>query len=217
MLLDLILLAILVWVALRVASEGAWGAVLVFFCVLFAGLFAMNAFEPLAEWLGIHVSAEAEWQFRWDVISLLGLFALLVFGLRVISERLAPARIPLPQLFDVPLRYLAGAATGYLTICVLLVSLHVAPLPRIVTGEEVIETLGFEAEKPQFFGLGPDRQWLGLNMWLSEQALNRGGAGRLFDGPIYHAARERGLWPSLPIRYADRRERMTRARMGLEP
>lgn len=217
MLLDLIFLAILVWVTFRVASEGAWGAVLVFFCVLFAGLFAMNTFEPLAEWLGIHVSAEEEWQFRWDVVSLLGLFALTVFALRVITERLAPARIPVPRLFEIPLAYLAGAGAGYLTICVLLVALHVAPLPRIVTGEEVIETLGFEAEKPQFFGTGPDRQWLHLNLWLSQQALNRGGAERLFDGPVYHAGGARGIWPSLPIRYADRRERITRARMGLEP
>jgi hypothetical protein len=217
MLLDLILLAILVWATFRVASEGAWGAVLVFFCALFAGLLAMNTFEPLAEWLGSHVSQEADWQFRFDVISLLGLFALAVFALRVITERLAPARIPIPQLFDVALRYLAGAATGYLMICVLLVAVHVAPLPRIVTGDEVIEIAGFEAERPQFFGLGPDRQWLRLNLWLSQQALNRDGAERLFDGPIYQASGDRGLWPSLPIRYADRRERMTRARMGLEP
>jgi hypothetical protein len=217
MVFDLVLLAILVWVMFRVQSEGAWGAVIVFFCVLFSGLAAMNAFEPLAEWLGIHVSADSEWQFRYDVIALLGLFTLGVFVLRIVTERLVPARVPIPRLVDLPLRYLAGVATGYVTLCVLLVSLHVAPLPRIVTAEQVVEVAGFEPEKPQFFGLGPDRQWLKFNLWLSQEALSQGDGERLFDGPIYHVGGDRGVWPSLPIRYADRRERMTRSRMGLEP
>ena len=125
--------------------------------------------------------------------------------------------MPVPQFLEIPIQYLAGAATGYLTLCILLVSLHVAPLPRVVTGEEVREIAGFEAERSQFFGLGPDRQWLAFNQWLSQHALNRGNAERLFDGPIYSSAGESGIWPSFPIRYADRRERITRSRMGFEP
>jgi hypothetical protein len=217
MLLDLMLLAVWGGVTYCVSREGAWGAVVSFLCVLFAGLFAMNTFEPLAQWLGMRVSSEAAWQFRWDVISLLGLFALGVFLLREITERLAPARIPIPNSAEIPLKYLGGLATGYVTVCLVLVAFHVAPLPRIVTGEEVIEFAGFEAERSHVFGLAPGRAWLGFNQWVSQHALNRGDSKRWFDGPMYHSAGELGTWPSLPIRYADRRERMTRSRMGLEP
>lgn len=217
MFLDLICLAVVAWVSLRVSDEGAWGAVIVFFSVLFAGLFAMNIFEPLAEWLAIRVSDSESWQSRWDVISLLGLFSVAVFVLRIVTERLAPARMPIPQLLEPPIRWTAGIATGYVTLAVLLTSLHVAPLPRVVTKDEVLEIAGFQAEREPFFGLGPDRQWLRFNHWMSQHALNRGDSRRLFDGPIYRSGGESGRWPSFPIRYADRRERLTRSRRGLEP
>ena len=46
---DILMLLILAVVTWCVASEGAWGAGLTFLSVLFAGLFAMNWFEPLAD------------------------------------------------------------------------------------------------------------------------------------------------------------------------
>jgi hypothetical protein len=62
MLFDVVCLALVAWVSFRIADEGAFGAVVAFLTVLFAGLFAMNAFEPLAEWLGLHVSGSESWQ-----------------------------------------------------------------------------------------------------------------------------------------------------------
>jgi hypothetical protein len=214
---DLVCLAMVCWVSFRVSDEGAWGAAMVFFTVLFSGLIAMNTFEPLAEWLAIQVSDSETWQSRWDVISLLGLFGASVFIMRVVTERLAPARMPIPQLAEFPLRWLAAIATASVTLGVLLTSLHIAPLPRVVTKDEILEVAGFQPEREQFFGLAPDRQWLEFNQWLSQQALNRGDSSRLFDGPIYRSGGQSGRWPSFPIRYADRRERLTRSRLGLDP
>ncbi len=211
---DVLCLALLAWMSFRVADEGAWGAVMVLCSVLLAGLLAMNIFEPLAEWLAMEISASEAWQARWDVISLLGVFALGVFGFRILTERLAPARMPLPQLAEWPLRWLAGTAAAYAALAILMTSLHVAPLPRLVSAEGVHEVVGFEPEREQFFGLAPDRQWLALNHWLSQHALNRGDARRLFDGPIYQSGGQTARWPSFPIRYADRRERLTRSRIA---
>ncbi len=215
MLIDLVFLGIFVWVTIRVAEEEAWGAAGACLSVLFAGLFAMNTFEPLAEYLEQKISSAEAWRFRWDVISLLGLFAGGVSLLRIVTERLAPASIPIPRPAEMVLRWLAGALAGYLTVAILLTAVHVAPLPRLVTGQEVIEIGGFEAERPQFFGLGPARQWLSFNQWISQHALNRGNSRRLFDGPIYSSGGDTGIWPSFPIRYAARREAVTRARLGL--
>ncbi len=215
MVLDLLCLAVLGFVAFRVGAEGAWGSVVVFLSVLFAGLFAMNAFEPLAELLARKVSASETWQARWDVVSFLGLFLGMVFLLRFLTERLAPSTMPLPWLFETLLRWLAGVSTGAVTVAVLLTAFHLAPFPRLVTKDNIQEPLGFQAERDACFGLAPARHWLGFNQWLSEKALNRGTSGRLFDGPIYHWAGETSRWPSLTLRYADRREKLTRARMGL--
>ena len=172
----------------------------------------MNRWPSLLEQ---KISSAEAWRFRWDVISLVGLFAGGVFVLRIVAERLAPASIPIPWPAEILLRWLAGAAAGYLTVAMLLTAVHVAPLPRLVTGEEVIEVGGFQAERPQFFGLGPARQWLSFNQWVSQNALNRGNSRRLFDGPIYYSGGDTGRWPSFPIRYAARREAVTRARLGL--
>lgn len=212
MLIDLLCLALLIWVAFCVAAEGAWGSVILLLSVAFSGLFAMNLFEPLAELLEQNVSDSEPWRFRWDFISLIGVFILAVFVLRGITDRLAPASMPLPWLLEQLIRWTAGIATGYLTMAILLTAWHTAPLPRSVSGSEVVEPLGFQAEREMVFGLAPDRQWLAVNQWLSQHGLNRGSQDRIFDGPIYHSGGDRGLWPSFPLRYADRRERMTRSR-----
>ncbi|MCA9069226.1 MAG: CvpA family protein [Planctomycetaceae bacterium] len=212
MLIDLLCLAVMIWVAIRVTAEGAWGSVIVFLTVGMAGLFAMNLFEPVAELLDQKISDGEAWRFRWDFLSLIGSFTLAVFVLRGITDRLAPASMPLPWLFETVIRWTAGVATGYLMMAFLLTAWHTAPLPRNVSGTEVTEPLGFEPERKMVFGLAPDRQWLAFNQWLSEHALNRGSQNRIFDGPIYHLAGDRGFWPSFPLRYADRRERMTQSR-----
>lgn len=215
MLIDFLCLAVMIWVAFRVAAEGAWGSVILFLIVGMAGLFAMNLFEPLAELLEQNISDSPSWRFRWDCLSLVGSFSAFVLLLRGITQRLAPASMPLPWLFEVLIRWTAGAATGYLTMAFLLTAWHTAPLPRSVSGTEVTEPLGFQPEREMVFGLAPDRQWLVLNQWLSQHGLNRGSQDRIFEGPIFYSAGDRGFWPSFPIRYADRRERMTRTRAGL--
>lgn len=213
MFLDVILLGLAAYVAYRIAAEGAWGAAIVFFIVLFSGLFAMNTFEPMAQWLEQKISDDPAWSFRWDLICFLGLFAGAVFALKAITDRLAPASIRIPKFLEFPVRWSAAVLTGYLTMAILLTSLHVAPLPRIVAADEVWEPAGFRAEGNHFFGTAPDRRWLGFNYWISQHSLSRGEPHRVFDGPVYHSGRDSGRWPSLPIRYADRREKITRQRM----
>ena len=52
-----------------------------------------------------------------------------------------------------------------------------------------------------------------FNQWLSLHGLNRGNGDRLFDGPIFHSGGDVGRWPSFPLRYAARREMLTRSRL----
>jgi hypothetical protein len=201
-----ILLLVLVLVTYCVASEGAWGAGLTFLCVLFAALLAMNLFEPAAELL--EGALGLSWRYRVDFVALVGLFTALTFGLRLATERLAPTFIETDGVTHEVGRWGLGLATGYLTMAFLLTALHTAPLPRTVTAAGVDEFLGFEAEKGNFLGLYPDRQWLGFVQHVSRKGLNRGEA-YVFDGPEYTVGEHEGrVWPSFPLRYASRREEL---------
>jgi hypothetical protein len=95
-------------------------------------------------------------------------------------------------------------ATGYVVVAILMTSLHTAPLPR--------SFMGFDPGpgRKQFFGLGPDIQWLALTQFISEKSLSRA-QGPVFDAVSFEriAGKQPStlqMWSSFPIRYATRRE-----------
>ena len=208
---EIVLLIIVGVVTWMVASEGVWGAAHTFLCTLLAGLLAMNFFEPLAKGLGGVVGENYA-----DIVALLGLFTAFVFALRMGTEQLCPSYIQVSSMLDLVGRWVFGAVTGYLTMAILLTALHTAPLPR--------EFLGFKAERDNFFGSAPDRQWLGFTQYVSEKSLSKaifkdkfGNQDVIlthaFDGR-YEKVGDPGkpypnpLWPSFTIRYATRRDRI---------
>lgn len=208
---DIILLAILGGVTWFVSSEGAWTAGVTFVSVLLAGLLAMNFFEPVAMLLG---NALRDYDSKMDMVALLGLFAGGVFGLRELGERIAPLYVQVPALLEQGGRWVFGAATGYVTMAILLTALHTAPVPR--------EFLGFTPERKNLLNIvAPDRQWLGFTQYVTEHAFSRHdlsflvgaprGTPHAFDAPYHQIGEESNayantIWPSFPIRYAMRRE-----------
>lgn len=203
---DFLLLVIFGIVGYCVASDGPWNAAITFVSVVLAGLLAMNFYEPAAIFLTANVRGDYDWQHYWDVIALMGIFAVAVFLFRLMGERLLPTYAEVNSLaYDVT-RWGLGAATGYTTMAIVLTALHVAPLPR--------EFIGFTPERMNFFAMSaPDRQWLGLTQYISERALStrdRSGSLRSFDSVAFPAnpanATAMETWSSFPIRYAHRRE-----------
>lgn len=201
----LIVIGIIVWC---VAAEGLWGAAHTFLCVLISGLLAMNFFEPLAGFLDGILGG---WKGYSDIVALVGLFTGFIFALRLGTEQLSPTFIQLPSTIDQAGRWVFSALTGYVTVAVLLTSLHTAPLPR--------EFMGFKAERAMFFGLGPDRQWLGFTQYVTEKPfgyikyldpVTKTSVAHAFDGK-YEVLGDKSqpylntIWPSFPIRYAMRR------------
>lgn len=189
-----ILLVIVVGVAWCVAGEGAWGAGLTFLSVLFAGLLAMNFFEPVAGMLDGMGSAVDDYS---DLAALVGLFTLFTFLLRLATDNISPTEIEFHAHVHNAARWLFGVATGYATMAFLLTALHTAPLPRSFAG--------FSPERSNLFdSLAPDRQWLGFTQHVSEKVLH---TGRVFDGPKFKMpGTDQEYWPSFPIRYATRRQ-----------
>lgn len=191
----LILLLIVAGVTWCVAGEGAWGAVLTFLAVLFAGLLTVNFFEPFASLLDSMIGSAI--QDYSDLVAYLALFALFTFLLRLATDNISPTEIELDGRVYQVTRWLFGFATGYLTMAILLTAVHTAPLPR--------SFLGFKPEGNTFFDISaPDRQWLGFTQHISEKVLS---TGRIFDGPRYSMPDDapKRVWPSFPIRYATKR------------
>jgi hypothetical protein len=206
------LLAIVGVVTWLLSTEGIWGAASTLLCVVVSGLFAMNFFEPAAMYLTHFVPAAAEYA---DFVSLVGIFAVLVTALRELTEYLAPVDIRVPDLLDAVGKWGFAAVTGYVTMAFLLTALHTAPLPR--------EIFDFRPETPVFFGIAPDRQWLGFTQYVSEHSLQikvrftDPSTGKPYEGPnIFDGMVKKigdapnNVWSSFPIRYAMRRSQIER-------
>src|SRR4051812_29634939 len=76
------------------ASEGLWGACLMFFNVLFGGLIAFNFYEPLARLLSENVPLLSGFA---DTFCLMTLFIVSTFILRLATETLGPAMVRFPS------------------------------------------------------------------------------------------------------------------------
>jgi len=202
---DFLLLAILGIVVWLVSTDGPWGAGITFVAVLIGGFFAMNFFEPFAALLSQAVMLSPEWAVRWDIIAFWSIFSLVVFALRTVGEQLLPTYAELSPPVYQGARWVFSVLTAYAFVAITCTSLHIAPLPR--------EFLGFSGESHHLFGLGPDRQWLGMTQYVSERSLSRirsDGLPTLFDGAVFPSnpddARTVQVWTSFPIRYAARRQ-----------
>lgn len=195
-----LIIAVVTWC---VASEGAWGAGLTFLIVLFAGLLAMNFFEPLANALdGI-----GPWMYGFsDIVALVGLFTLFVFLGRLACDNISPTEIEYDARAYQAARWVFALGTGYTTMALLLTALHTAPLPR--------EFLGFTPERDNLFDTAaPDRQWLAFTQYVSENILS---TGSVFDGPSFTVPEtDQKIWPSFVIRYASRRQDLSGPRKGV--
>ena len=209
---DIVLVGIVGVITWLLANEGPWTAVLAFFSVVFAGLIAMNFYEPLAENLGFLNPTAADT--KADFLALVGLFTLFVFLLRLGLDQVAPTNIELPDIAYQAGRWIFGFGAGYVTMAILLTALHTAPLPR--------NFLGFTPERQNFLGvMSPDKQWLGFTQHVSEHILARRirvrnevaqeeASFRNFDGlrVLFPGKQSSEYLPTFIIRYASRRDQV---------
>lgn len=165
---DLILLGIWAGVTWAVASQGMWGAALMLFNVLFAGLLAMNFFEPLANLAGTIFGTGGDYWY--DVVSIMLLFIVAIALLRMLTDNLSPLLVRFSLPLDQAGRWVFAMWTAWLTIGFLATAVHTAPLPR--------DFLGFSPERERFLRWhllsAPDRQWLAYTQRGSEKLFDRG-------------------------------------------
>lgn len=159
---DFLLFAIFAAVTWAVASGGLWDAALMVFNVTFAGLVAMNFWEPLADWLEKSAPPLAGYA---DGIVVLVLFTVALLAIRTVVEYVSPGAIRFPGTLYFAGRWLFGAWTAALVVGFVATVWQMAPLSETF--------MGVDPSKRTMFGLGPDRYWLAFTQRTSRYILDR--------------------------------------------
>jgi hypothetical protein len=148
---NLVLVGLILGLTYALTSEGLWGAALMFFNILFAGMIAFNFYEPLAAMLD---KTGINWGFS-DTLCFLVLFGVALVFLRLTTETLAPAMVRFPTpLYHVG-RLIFGLGGAMLTVAILLIGCELAPVHK-----KLFKAFEYDTKPP--FGLGLDHQWLGF-------------------------------------------------------
>jgi uncharacterized membrane protein YgcG len=151
-LINVIFFALILGLTYALMSEGLWGAALMFFNVLFAGIITFNFYEMLAGLIaGIH-SVIAPFA---DSVSMLTIFSVSVVVLRLTTESLAPAMVRFPTPVYHAGRALFAFGASAITFAIILLALETAPVHK-----KVLYVYDYQAAPP--FKMGLDRQWLGF-------------------------------------------------------
>lgn len=170
------------------ASEGLWGAALMFFNVLFAGLIAFNSYEPVAGWLAGSLSALSGFA---DTLSLLLIFVVTLLLLRLTTESLAPMMVRFPGAVYHIGRWAFGLGASALAMAVFLLAFHAAPIHK----KMFFGAYPYDYRPP--FGMGLDWKWLGFFQYSAGQIFARNSPENRDPHDEYGNARvfdPRGRW-----------------------
>lgn len=185
MIISLVLFAILAAVTGMLVREGLWRSTLMFFNVLTAATVATAWFSPLAAVLEEQIKDYATLV---DFLSIWLIFCAVLALLRELTDRISPTSLVFPLLVERIGGGLMAFLTGWIMMTFTAATLHTAP----VTRDDVQPT----PEARMFFGLAPDRKWLG---WVRGSSLT----GPFSRGPDLVFDKE----ADFILRYADRRQK----------
>ena len=187
MIISLVLFAILAAVTGMLVREGLWRSTLMFFNVLTAATVATAWFSPLAAVLEEQIKDYAKLV---DFLSIWLIFCAVLALLRELTDRISPTSLVFPLLVERIGGGLMAFLTGWIMMTFTAATLHTAP----VTRDDVQPT----PEARMFFGLAPDRKWLG---WVRGSSLT----GPFSRGPDLVFDKE----ADFILRYADRRQKFS--------
>lgn len=174
MMLTVVLLLVFVGVFASVMTQGLWSNALTLINVILAAFIATNYFEPVA---GYFDNTEPSFTYVWDFLAIWLLFGVAMVVLRAATDYLSPVRVR----FFMPVEKAGGIIMAiwiaWIVVCFTTATFHTAPLARNFLGGAFQK----EPDSKMFFGLQPDRVWLGWMHRESQGTLSRFGGARPFD------------------------------------
>lgn len=184
---DVVMVILILGMTYALMSEGLWGACLMFFDILFAGLIAFNFYEPLAGWLAGLSGSVAPYA---DSVSLMVLFIVALVILRITTEQIAPAMVRFPTpVYHIGRIFFAYAGAS-LAMSIFIIAYHNSPVHKKMFG-----SIDYDSRPP--FGQGLDHRWLSFFQYASGQVFARYGSpyvdpfGEFSDARVFDP---RGRW-----------------------
>jgi hypothetical protein len=113
------------------ANQGLFSAIIHLLCVVTAGALALAFWEPLT--LGLLLRGSWFDSYAWS-FALVGVFVLVLFVLRLATNKLVPANLDLPPWANLTFGFPIGAVSGVLTIGILLLGLGFVQSQRAIMG-----------------------------------------------------------------------------------
>jgi hypothetical protein len=166
----LLLFVIFLAVAAAIWLQGFWSGMVTLVNMLLAMVIATSFYEPAAT--AIEGFGAQSWTYLLDFVVLWLLFFLAYSILRAVTDSISRERVKFDLPIEIGGRSILAVWCGWLMVCFVAFSLHMAPLNNA-------NPLGaWQKTQSKAFGpLAPDRQWLGFMHSRSLGALG----GNVFD------------------------------------
>ncbi|MGO9110790.1 MAG: CvpA family protein [Thermoguttaceae bacterium] len=164
----LLCLLILAVCAGFLCRDGLWSNAICLVNVVFAGLLAMNFYEPLANRLTNFSDDLHTYVTFFDFLSLWICFVFFASVFRAATDAVSRVRVRFLKIVDLWGGIVMSLCTGWVMVGFTLTTLHAAPLGQY-------PLLGsFQPQNSMFFGmLAPDREWLGFTKYQSKEPFCR--------------------------------------------
>ena len=170
--------------------EGLWSAMVAAINVLFSAVLATAWYEWPA---GLIQDAVPGAGYVVDFLCIWILFALLLTITTEVTIRVSRTRVKFPLWVDRIGGPVVGLFVGWIFICFVATTLHMAPLPR--------DSIQPNPTQRMFGGLAPDRKWLQFVRGATRQ-------GAPFSRPGENEANVFDKEADFIMRYADRRKKL---------
>ena len=176
MLLTILLLAVMIVCIGMLWNEGFWSNTITLINVVFAAMIATNYFEQGAKVIEDFL---ASYTYLCDFLSIWAIFFIVFTVLRAFTDTISKVRVRFRMPVEHAGRVVMAVWTGWVMVCFICMTLHLAPLARSPFRGAFAKT----PEARCFFGLAPDRLWLGFMQSRSRGALSHGSdkGKRVFD------------------------------------
>jgi hypothetical protein len=190
----LFLLLIFAATAAALWFQGLWSAAVTLVNMLLAMTIATSFYEPICTAIE-RIGPGKQYTYLLDFIVLWLLFGIVFGVLRAITDALSQAQVGFPMPVEMAGRSVLAAWCGWLMVCFVAYSLHMAPLNSA-------NPLGaWATPSSKTFGpVSPDRLWLGFMYSRSRGAIG----GNAFDSEA-----------DFPLRYRDRRVKFSDSNLSL--
>jgi hypothetical protein len=194
----LFLLVVLAATAAAIWFQGLWNAAVTLVNMILAMAIATSLYEPICSQLEQASGAIKSYTYLLDFLVLWLLFAISFGILRAITDALSKKAVEFDFPVEVAGRSILAIACGWVMVCFVAFSLHMAPLNSV-------NPLGaWSTPSAKTFGpFSPDRMWLGF---MHSRSTPSAFGGPQFDPKAefllkYHERREKYAAPGTSMRF----------------